>query len=72
MVPGTIELGTVKTICVLLQLLTLLVPCVSPGAENVIEPTPCVAPNPDPISVIVNPGAMAVGEIAVSVGAIVV
>ena len=68
-VPGTIELGTVRTICVLLQLLKLLADCVSPGAENVTEPEPWVAPNPEPVNVIVIPGLIAVGEMLVRVGA---
>ena len=71
-VPGTMELGTVRTICVSLQLLKVLAPCVSPGAENVTWPTPRVAPNPDPVSVIVVPGLIAAGEMLVKVGAMVV
>jgi hypothetical protein len=71
-VPGAIELGTVSTICVSLQLLNVLAPWVSPGAENVTDPTLRVAPNPDPVSVICIPGLTAVGKIPVRVGAIVV
>src|ERR1700730_7339047 len=70
-VPGTIEFGTVNTSYVPLQLIKLCTPCVSPGAENVTEPTPCAAPNPDPVSVICIPGFTAVGEIPVSIGGIV-
>ena len=51
----------------LLQLVKLLAPCVSPGAEKVTAPW--AVPNPLPVKVIAMPGFMLVGEMLVSVGA---
>jgi hypothetical protein len=61
--PLAVPLGTVATICVLLQLTT------AAGAPlKVTVLVPCVAPNPDPVSVTAVPGTPDVGDIDVMSG----
>src|SRR2546423_7290523 len=68
--PGEMLPGTVSTICVSLQLVTADVAAACP---NFTYPQyPRTAPKPVPVRVTCMPGAIAVGEMLVKVGATVV